>query len=39
MKLTFLGGTKIVTGALYLLEDEQNKVLIDCGLIQGSYLL
>lgn len=36
MKLTFLGGTKIVTGAMYLLETNDTKVLIDCGLFQGK---
>jgi metallo-beta-lactamase family protein len=38
MKITFYGGTKTVSGANYLLESENGdiKVLIDCGLIQGS---
>ncbi|MEE8131466.1 MAG: MBL fold metallo-hydrolase [Candidatus Paceibacterota bacterium] len=41
MKLTFYGGTKTVTGANYLLEEkgkgkEECKILIDCGLYQGS---
>ena len=42
MKLYFYGGAKTVTGANYLLEGEPNtkgattKILIDCGLIQGS---
>ncbi len=36
MKLTFYGGAEMVTGANYLLEDEKNKFLIDCGLYQGS---
>ncbi len=35
MKLTFLGATNTVTGSKYLLEDEQKKILIDCGLFQG----
>ncbi len=39
MKLTFFGGTKIVTGALYLFEFSNKKVLVDCGLIQGSRFL
>jgi len=34
-KLTFYGGTGTVTGANFLLEDEDTKILIDCGLIQG----
>ena len=36
MKLTFYGGAKSVTGACYLLEDKHTKILIDCGLVQGS---
>jgi len=35
MKLTFLGATGTVTGSKYLLKDEQQKILIDCGLFQG----
>jgi metallo-beta-lactamase family protein len=35
MKLTFLGGVGTVTGSKYLLEDEEQKILIDCGLFQG----
>lgn len=36
MKLTFHGGARRVTGANYLLESEGEKILIDCGLMQGS---
>lgn len=40
MKLTFYGGARSVTGANYLLETESSeqttKILIDCGLHQGS---
>lgn len=36
MKLTFHGGAKMVTGANYLLESGDTKILIDCGLHQGS---
>jgi metallo-beta-lactamase family protein len=36
MKLTFHGGVRIVTGANYLLESDETKILIDCGLRQGS---
>lgn len=36
MKLTFHGGAKMVTGANYLLESGDAKILIDCGLFQGS---
>ncbi len=36
MKLTFYGGVKEVTGANYLLESGDTKILIDCGLHQGG---
>ncbi|MEK9183561.1 MAG: MBL fold metallo-hydrolase [Patescibacteria group bacterium] len=36
MKITFYGAVKSVTGANYLLEDGDTKILIDCGLHQGS---
>lgn len=36
MKLTFVGGAGSVTGASYLLEHEGSKILIDCGLFQGT---
>ena len=35
MQLTFMGATGTVTGSKYLLEAEQKKVLVDCGLFQG----
>ncbi len=36
MTLTFYGGAKEVTGANYLLESGNTKILIDCGMMQGS---
>ena len=36
MKLTFHGGAGSVTGANYLLESGDSKILIDCGLEQGG---
>lgn len=36
MKLTFLGATLTVTGSKYLLEVDEKKYLIDCGLFQGQ---
>ncbi len=34
--LTFLGATGQVTGSCYLLETDHKRVLLDCGLFQGS---
>ncbi|MDD5578260.1 MAG: MBL fold metallo-hydrolase [Methylobacter sp.] len=34
--LTFLGATGQVTGSCYLLETGSNRLLLDCGLFQGS---
>ena len=36
MKLSFHGGTKMVTGANYFFDTGYSKILIDCGLFQGS---
>lgn len=38
LKLTFAGGTGSVTGANFLLEGEEKKFLIDCGLNQGTKM-
>ncbi|HAS80744.1 MAG: hypothetical protein UR25_C0003G0054 [Candidatus Nomurabacteria bacterium GW2011_GWE1_32_28] len=37
-KITFCGGTGSVTGANFLFEIDNKKILIDCGLTQGSEL-
>ena len=37
MKISFHGGAREVTGACYLLETAQAKILIDCGLFQGAH--
>ena len=39
MQLTFLGAAQTVTGSCFLLEADQKKILIDCGLFQGSKLV
>jgi len=36
MHLHFLGGARTVTGSQYLLETPRARVLIDCGMFQGS---
>ncbi|MFA6446306.1 MAG: MBL fold metallo-hydrolase [Candidatus Paceibacterota bacterium] len=36
MKLTFCGGVGAVTGANFLLETGTTKLIIDCGLLQGT---
>lgn len=39
MKIQFLGAARVVTGSCFLLTTEKSKVLIDCGLFQGSESL
>ena len=36
MELTFLGGATTVTGSQYLLDIGTARVLVDCGMFQGS---
>lgn len=35
MRMTFLGAAGTVTGSKYLLEHDDQRILIDCGLFQG----
>jgi len=39
IRLTILGAAETVTGSKYLVETDQHKVLIDCGLFQGPRAL
>ncbi|MBI2773613.1 MAG: MBL fold metallo-hydrolase [Chloroflexi bacterium] len=36
MRLHFLGATRTVTGSQFLLETDRARVLVDCGMFQGS---
>ena len=38
MRITFLGATGTVTGSRYLLEKSRGRMLVDCGLFQGTTL-
>lgn len=38
VRITFCGGTGSVTGANFLLEIEDKKILVDCGLTQGTKI-
>ncbi|RDH82805.1 MAG: MBL fold metallo-hydrolase [endosymbiont of Galathealinum brachiosum] len=37
MNITFLGATQYVTGSCHLIQINDHKILLDCGLIQGDY--
>lgn len=39
MKLRFLGATGTVTGSRYLLSDDKQRLLVDCGMYQGVKTL
>ncbi len=39
LSLSFLGGAGTVTGSKYLVEHEEHRILVDCGLFQGYKAL
>ncbi|HIU64400.1 MAG TPA: MBL fold metallo-hydrolase [Candidatus Avacidaminococcus intestinavium] len=39
MKITFLGAAGMVTGSCYMVEIGKKKLLVDCGMYQGSRLI
>lgn len=39
MQVTFFGAARVVTGSCYLLETGDHKIMVDCGLFQGSEQL
>jgi len=36
VKIKFLGAAKSVTGSKYLLQVDDKKILVDCGMFQGQ---
>ena len=39
MKIKFFGGARTVTGSCYGVETREGRVLVDCGLFQGTRAL
>ena len=39
MRIKFIGGTMSVTGSCHLITTDKYKILLDCGMYQGSKAL